>query len=228
MNNVTLYLAPAHFLKRRLVDAGFPEERIVVLPNMVRVADYGAVLRRGEYVGYSGGFMLNKGIDTLVSAARRTSLPVRLAGDYSRMPGVVKEAPPNVEFAGWLNPQQLLRFYRNARFLVVPSESYEVCPLVALEAMSNSLPVIASKVGGLPEIVDDGVTGLLFEPGNAEVLAQKMKLLWENPELCRRMGEAGREKARREYSEDVYYERLITVYRRAIALNNAGGTDQIA
>jgi len=65
-------------------------------------------------------------------------------------------------------------------------------------------------------MVEDGVTGLLFEPGNAEDLALKMNLLWENPGLCRRMGETGREKAAREYNEEVYYKRLIALYEKAI------------
>ena len=144
---------------------------------------------------------------------------MRLAGDYSRMPDTLKEAPPNVTFAGWLNRAQLVGFYRNARFSVAPSVCFETFGLVGAEAMSYGLPVIASKIGGLPEIVEDGVTGLLFEPGNAEELADKMKLLWDNPDLCRQMGQAGREKAMREYNEDVYYERLMAAYQRAIEVN---------
>ena len=73
-------------------------------------------------------------------------------------------------------------------------------------------------MGGLTELVEDGVTGLLFEPGNADELAKKMKLLWDNPDLCRKMGQAGREKAIREYSEDVFYKRLVAVYEMAIEL----------
>jgi glycosyltransferase involved in cell wall biosynthesis len=88
--------------------------------------------------------------------------------------------------------------------------------------MSHGLPVIASRIGGMPDIVEDGVTGLLFEPGNANDLAAKMRHLWDSPELCRRMGQAGREKAIREYSDDVYYERLMAVYLKAISLAKEG------
>ena len=125
-----------------------------------------------------------------------------------------------MEFAGFLDTQKMAAFYRNARFLVLPSKWFEVCPMVIIEAMSNGLPVIASRIGGIPEIVEDGVTGVLFEPGNSEDLAEKMKLLWENPELCRQMGTAGRKKAIREYGEDVYYRRLMDVYQRAIEMNH--------
>jgi glycosyltransferase involved in cell wall biosynthesis len=78
--------------------------------------------------------------------------------------------------------------------------------------------VIASRIGGLPEFVEDGVTGLLFEPGNAGELADRIRLLWDNPELCQRLGEAGRKKASREYNEQVYYQRLMSIYEQAVEL----------
>ena len=94
-----------------------------------------------------------------------------------------------------------------------------MCPLVISQAISHGLPVIAARIGGLPEIIEDGVTGLLFEPGNARDLANKIKLLWRNYDLCRKMGKAGYEKAIKELNEDVYYKRLMNVYEKAIEIN---------
>ena len=102
----------------------------------------------------------------------------------------------------------------------MPSTWLEPFGLVVVDAMSNGLPVVATNIAGPSEIVEDGVTGFLVEPGNSEDLASKTKLLWENPDLCRQMGRAGREKAIREYSEDVYYKRLMAVYKKAIEINN--------
>jgi glycosyltransferase involved in cell wall biosynthesis len=219
-DNVTLYVPPTEFVKRRAVDAGLPAERIVVVPNMISAPDSGTEASGdGEYIAYAGRISPEKGIATLLASVRRTGLPVRLAGDYSGMPEIVKTAPASAKFIGHLNRNQLNGFYRDARFLVVPSVWFEPFGLVVAEAMSRGLPVIASKMGGLPEIVEDGVTGLLFEPGNAEDLAEKMQLLWGSPNMCRQMGMAGREKAIREYSEDVYYKRLMVVYKKAIQVN---------
>ena len=86
------------------------------------------------------------------------------------------------------------------------------------EAMSHGLPVIASRIGGLGEFVEDGVTGLLFQPGNSQELAEKIRLLWANPELCRRLGDAGQQKARRELNGELYYQRLTAIYEQAIEL----------
>ena len=122
----------------------------------------------------------------------------------------------NAHFVGSFGRAEIAGFYQNARFLVVPSKWFEGCPLVISEAMSHGLPVIASRIGGLGEYVQDGVTGLLFEPGNSADLADKIRLLWTNPELCRRMGEAGQQKARQELNEDLYYKRLTAIYEQAI------------
>jgi glycosyltransferase involved in cell wall biosynthesis len=87
--------------------------------------------------------------------------------------------------------------------------------MILVEAMLQGRPVIASRLGGIPEIVEDGVTGLLFDAGNTDDLAEKIQHLWERPDLCRQMGEAGRVKALREYTPNTYYRRLMEVYQNA-------------
>lgn len=218
-DNVTLFVTPSECVRRHFLDAGFPEDRTLVIPNMTRIPDSAAAPSDGQYVAFAGRFSPEKGIGTLLQSARQVGYPVRLAGNPSAMPELVKSAPPNARFLGQMHGQQLVEFYRNARFVVVPSICFETCALVVIEAMTHGLPVIGSRIGGIPEQIDDGVTGLLFEPGNAEDLAEKMKLLWDNPDLCRQMGMAGREKAIREYSEDVYYTRLLDAYRKARKIN---------
>lgn len=218
-DNVTLYLPPSEFVRHKLIEAGFSKDRIIVVPNMVSLPDFEVEVSSGEYVAYVGRVSLEKGIETILAAAQQAGLTLHLAGDYSEMPEAMEGAPLNAQFMGQLNKDQLFGFYQNARFCVVPSICFDVSPHVAAEAMLNGLPIIASRIGGLPWIVDDGVTGLLVEPGNVKELAEKMKLLWENPDLCRQLGIAGRQKAVREYSEDVYYKRLMAVYEKAIKLN---------
>jgi glycosyltransferase involved in cell wall biosynthesis len=117
---------------------------------------------------------------------------------------------------GALERQELSEFYLKAKLVVVPSLCLETFCLVAAEAMSYGLPVIASGIGSLAELVENGINGFLFEPGNGIDLAKKIRTLWNSPELCQQMGEAGRKKALLEYTEDIYYKRLIKVYQRAI------------
>jgi glycosyltransferase involved in cell wall biosynthesis len=217
LDNVTVYTTPSEFVKRRLVNAGFPRERIVTMPPyMAPVPDSTGDVSSNEYVAYVGRITPEKGIETLLASARITELRVRIVGDYSQMPHAVMTAPPNVEFLGTLGHNELGQVYKHARFLVLPSIWIEAFGRVAPEAMGYGLPVVASNVGGIPEVVEDGVTGLLFEPGNPDDLARKMTQLWQDPGLCRQMGQAGRQKLIREYSEDAYYERLMAVYEDAV------------
>ena len=125
-------------------------------------------------------------------------------------------ATDNVEFVGRLDGEEMVSFYRGARGLVLPSTNYEMCPLVIGEAMSQGVPVIASDIGGIPELVNDGVTGLLFEPGHSGRLAEKIRQIDESPTLCRQFGEAGWETARNEFGEPKYLEELIGIYEQAI------------
>lgn len=220
LDNVTMYMCLTAFQRGRLIAEGFPAERMVVVPNMAEYVDGSAdAAARGEYVGYVGRVSPEKGVDTLVAAARRLKgIPFRAAGSVARMPSLPATATDNLAFVGHLQKAQLDSFHHGSRLLLVPSVCYEGFPSVIVEAMVRSKPIIASRIGGLPEIVDDGVTGLLFEPGNAEDLAEKIRYLWDRPDLCRQMGQAGREKVLRGYSPQRYYERLMGVYERAIAL----------
>ena len=102
----------------------------------------------------------------------------------------------------------------------MPSLCYETFGLILAEASLYGKPVVASRLGAMAEIVDDGKTGLLFDSGNAEDLARKIRTLWDDPELCRQMGQAGKEKALREYSPEKYYDRLMAVYEKAIKLDS--------
>jgi glycosyltransferase involved in cell wall biosynthesis len=115
-------------------------------------------------------------------------------------------------------PQEdLYAFYRGARFLVLPSVNYEMCPLVISEAMSHGIPVVASRIGGIPELVEHGGTGLLFDPGNARDLQTQIERLWHDARLCRELGRAAWEKAASEFNEHTYHTRLMCIYRLAMA-----------
>lgn len=219
--NVTLFIVLSEFTRCWLIDAGFRAEQVVVLPNMISVPETTVDPADGEYAAFSGRMSPEKGVSVLLTAATQVpNIPVQLAGDGPQSNLLLAQAPRNVIFGGWRGRTEITDFYRKARFVVVPSVWHEPFGMVAIEAMSHGLPVIASRRGGLPEIVDDGVTGLLFEPGDAVDLADKMAILWNDKELCRRMGFAGREKVIRKYSEDVYYMHLQTIYRQAIEICN--------
>ena len=217
-DNVTMYACLSEFQKQRLIDVGFATDQLAVIPNMTNVSEGDNKNVLGDYIGFIGRISPEKSIDTLISAAKiNNDIPFKAAGEYDLMPHLPEQAPDNFEFLGNIPNENTPAFYQNSRFIVLCSTWFEGFPMILVEAMMQGKPVIASRIGGIPEIVDDGVTGLLFEPGNADDLAKKICYLWNNPSVCKQMGQAGREKTLSQYSPEKYYQRLMAVYRKAIS-----------
>ena len=215
-DNVDMTIALNEFAKGRLLMAGFHPDRVAVLPNMAKISGAGRATGGEAYALFTGRMSREKGVATLLeAAAMQPEIPLRLAGDGPTLGEHSAAAPANARFLGQLSAEGMDSAYLGARFLVVPSHWFEGCPLVIVEAMSHGLPVIASRIGGLPELVEDGVTGFLFETGNSVELASKMGRLWHDAETCRRMGDAGRNHARRYLNRSVYWKRLQDIYDRA-------------
>jgi len=167
-DNVTAYACLTEFHKHKLIAAGFPEERIFVIPNMYDIqAEFPSPL--GDYVGFIGRVSHEKGIDILLECARLLpTIPFRIAGHYDYIP---KYIPSNVEFCGFLHGIALSNFRRQMRIAVMPSRWYETFGLILVEAAMHGKPVVATRLGAMAEIVDDGKTGFLFELGNTEKIS---------------------------------------------------------
>ena len=219
-DHVNHFICLSEFQSNILVKEGLPANRVTVLPNPVSFTVEISSNGNGEYVAYVGRISPEKDVQTLIAAARKLGdLQFKFAGDYHRVPEVIKQKPDNCEFLGNLNAEKIAKFYNNARMVVFATRCYEGFPTVLLEAMSHGLPIVCSRIGGLPEIVEDRKTGLLYEPGNADELANCIRTLWQNPELCQKLGEAGRRKAREEYDADRLLDRLLGIYEKVIREN---------
>jgi glycosyltransferase involved in cell wall biosynthesis len=218
-DNVTLFLALTEFFRKRLIAMGIEASRVRVLPNMVEIPPEDLESQLGDYVAFTGRLSPEKGVKTLLEAAARLPhVKVKIAGDGPCYKEYSSSAPPNVTFMGRLASDEINSFYRSARMLVLPSVWFEMCPLVLSEAMGHGLPIIASRVGGIPELVEDGRNGLLFEMGNAAELAERIERLWVADDLCLQYGRVGREKALRDYAERTFYDGLMGAYDCARAL----------
>jgi glycosyltransferase involved in cell wall biosynthesis len=224
-DNVNHFICLTNFQRDILVKEGLPPDKASVLanplsftPNAINAINpTNANNARNAYVAYVGRISPEKDILTLIGAARRLGdLQFKFAGDYQRMPEAIKQKPGNCEFLGQLNTEDIGQLYHNARMVVFPTRCYEGFPTVLLEAMSYGLPVVCSHIGGLPEIVDDGITGLLYEPGNVDELADRIRTLWQNSALCQKLGEAGLRKVREDYSAERLLDRLLEIYEKVI------------
>ena len=226
-SHVQMFVPPSACVKRRLVEAGIPADRIRVVPNTVGLPDTACDASRGSYVAFAGRLSAEKGADTFLRAAERLPhIPFRLAGEGDLHARLMEIAPTNVTFVGQLGRPELHDFYAGARMSVVPSVWEEAFGLVAAESMAFGIPVVASDIGALPEIIDRESTGMLFEPRNDEMLAEHIAALWSSPQRCRDMGMRGREKVQREYARDVYYKRILRVYHEVTGTNVDADTNE--
>jgi glycosyltransferase involved in cell wall biosynthesis len=216
---IDVFITSTNFMKTHLVNAGFKKEKFCVIPNAINSNKKIGQLPKDQYIAYVGRLSSEKGIEILLKAAKESGLPVKIAGKGPIEEKLKSQASMNVKFVGHLNGEKLIKFYKKAKFLVLPSICLEAFGLVIIEAMKEGLPVLASRIGGIPEIIDDGISGLLFEAGNAADLENKMTLLWNNNDLCRKFANAGRTKIGDEFSEETYYKRLMRAYSQAIESN---------
>jgi glycosyltransferase involved in cell wall biosynthesis len=210
--HVSQYIAPSEFTRQWLIEQlHLAPDRVTAISPAVTVPDEPvADPVAGQYVAYAGRFSPEKGIDTLIEAARIARLPLRLSRNENSL--VTANIPPDVTTVVTRDRSELLDFYRSARMLVLPSTWFETFALVGAEAMSHGVPVIASRFGAMAELLEDGVDGFLFEPRNPADLAAKITRLWNDPDLCRRMGAAAREKAVRLWRGERHAERLAELY----------------
>ncbi len=195
---------------------GLPGERISVVPNFSRQpAPLPARDRHGAL--YVGRLSEEKGVRLLLDAWRDVAFPLILMGDGPLAAELRASAPPHVRFLGPQPEEVVAEAMRRASFLVLPSLWFEMFPMTVLEAFSLALPVLASDVGSLAEIVQDEENGLLFAYKDRASLIAKARRLIEDPQLCTTLGaNAAREWARL-YSPEAGYANLMTLYDRVRA-----------
>ena len=216
---VDCYIVLTDFSRSRYVDFGFPEDKIRVKPNFVD-PDPGPRTGYGSYALFAGRLDPEKGIPTLLKAWLQMSHFHRLRilgdGQLRRETEAFAKVYPNVEFTGWLPHNSVFEHMKGARFVVFPSEWYENLPLVIIEAFASGVPVIASNLGAMKEVVEHGRTGLLFQPGDVDDLARTMALAWERPEYMNRLAQEARAEFEAKYTAEVSYRRLMEIYQEVI------------
>lgn len=165
---------------------------------------------------FVGDLVPDKGVHILLDAYRLLDNPPPLLLAGRPTPGIARMIPEGVQLVGALPHEQVLRLFRSARAVVVPSVWSDPCPTVVLEAMAAGRPVVAAASGGILDMVVDGATGLLVPPGDASALAQAITSILSDPQTARAFGIAGRDRAR-EFTVSAVVERIECMYASAIA-----------
>ena len=215
---VSQFISTSEFAKRKFVEAGFPESRIMVKPNFV-LDPGGPGMGGGEFV-FVGRLTPEKGVRTLLAAMPLTNPSVSLAivGDGPLEEEVRSAAARDsrIRYLGRISQKEVLDLLGGATALIFPSEWYETFGRVAAEAFARGTPVVAARIGAVAEIVEDGRTGVHFNPSDPEDLAQKLAWVRANPAEVALMRAAARQKFEEEYTAERNYALLSEAYNRAI------------
>lgn len=225
---VDRYIAPSEFMSSKLVGGGFPEDRVLVMRNFLPASRAAALARedggRSPYLLYFGRLSPEKGIGVLLEAFSRVAgglpagLRLKVAGTGPLEGELRGEADRlgiggRIDFVGFQSGEALDRLVREAAWSVVPSLWYENMPYSIVESLAAGTPVMGSALGGIPELVREGRTGLLFEPGDSRSLAEALlRAAGIADEGYRALAEAGRELVRGECSQDRYMNGLVGLY----------------
>ena len=211
-NMLDLFVAPSQFMKLKLAEYGMDETAITVLPNPVHIPPQPSIKENSvkPYFLFAGRLSEEKGIKQLVEAFKNLSYTLKIAGAGD---AVLNQNTENIEFLGFQNKESLEKLAAGARAVIVPSVCYENCPLSILEAYAQATPVIASDIGGIPELVNDGETGYLIPANDTEsIKAAAIQLMEMSEEDYEIMKQKSFKKAQEEYTEELHYRRLIDIY----------------
>jgi glycosyltransferase involved in cell wall biosynthesis len=208
------FIAPSPFAREWLIEhAGLPRETTAIFP-VVTVPSSAVDPATGAYVAFAGRLAPEKGIVTFVDAARRCDFPFKIARHVdSKVSAIVQDG---IEVVVTHGKDDLAQFYRGARVFVFPSLFFETFGIVAGESMSHGVPIVTSRFGAMQNLIEDGVSGLFFERGNAADLAEKLNRLWNDADLLRRLGNAARHRAVSLWRPERHFEITLAVYQRAM------------
>jgi glycosyltransferase involved in cell wall biosynthesis len=236
-DTVDIFISPSLFLKNKLEETGF-KKNIIHLPNFINLQKFKFDNRMShpddkKSIVYFGRLSHEKGLWTLLEASRSLkhdnigrNIEIKIIGDgpiRDELKELVKaDGINNVRFLGYLQGKELYQEINKSSVVVLTTECYENNPVSVLEAFALSKPVVGARIGGIPELVKDGETGITFEPGNPNDLSSKILHMINNPVKADEMGKNARELVELEFNAEKYYEKSIEIYKQLIYKYSTG------
>ncbi|MCA9730947.1 glycosyltransferase family 4 protein [candidate division KSB1 bacterium] len=219
-NLIDAFVALTEFHRSKFIQGGLPEEKIFVRANFTRPVQ----LDRqgpGDFVLFIGRLSKEKGLSTLINAWKSMpEIPLKIAGSGPMIECIAtrlhKERIKHIELLGFVNSKHRTELLARTRFLVVPSNWYEGMPTVVLEAFAAGIPVLASRIGSLAEMIRDGENGCLFEPMHEPDLCEKTRSLYKDVEKLQELGRAGKATFERLYTPHAGYSSLMKLYENVL------------
>lgn len=209
-NDTDAFVCPSQFMADKMVQGGFDKSKITTLCNFIDIEKYKRTdnYHKGDYYAYVGRLSHEKGVKTLIEAANL--LPYRLVviGGGPLMDELKTVAHDNVEFVGFKQWDDIKRLVGGARFSVIPSEWYENNPLSVIEAECLGTPVLGARIGGIPELIREGKTGMTFTSKDAKDLKDKIQQMWDATFDYKQIADESMQR----YNAEEYYKNIMGIY----------------
>ena len=218
-HNVDLFICPSQYMKRQLVAGGFPQEKIRVNHYGIDPHTIESRLDHDAYFLFVGRLSEEKGIETVIRVAKMIpDVKFKIVGRGPQMNRLhrLAEGLTNVDFVGFRQGEELAALYQGAMAVLLPSRVHENFPLAVLEAMASGKPVIASHVGGVPEIVEDRVNGLLVAPADLHGWVEAIMRLAYDEEFRLSLARVARSTIEHRFQLDDHYRRLMAIYQEVL------------
>lgn len=221
-DKIDFIITPSEFYREKLIEDGISKEKIEAIHNFINIEEYNIEKKDEGYGLYFGRLSKEKGILNLMEAIKNLKDGVLyIAGEGPEKENIIKFINENklqerVRLLGFLDSCKIKQYVANSRFVVVPSIWYENCPYSILETLAIGKPIIGSKIAGIPELIDDNMSGLLYEYNNVEKLTEKMNILYENQSLANQLGENAKKIAQQKYSKEKYYNKINDIYNKVL------------
>jgi len=204
------FVCPSKFIAEKMKQGGFDEKKLIPLCNFIdiekckRTDDY----RKGDYYCYVGRLSHEKGVKTLIEAANQLRYKLVVIGGGPLMDELKAIAHDNIEFVGFKQWDDIKQLVGKARFSVIPSEWYENNPLSVIEAECLGTPVLGARIGGIPELIDEGKTGMTFTSKDVNDLKDKIQQMWSTSFDYRQIAQESMQR----YNAEEYYSNIMQVY----------------
>lgn len=205
------FICPSSFMKTKMIKGGFDEIKLQTLLHFINNKKITGKIAESKdnYYCYIGRISSEKGIETLIQAAIDLPYKLKIIGSGPLEDKITSSLSENIEFLGHKSWEEIKSILGNARFLVTPSECYEVLGLSGLEALCLGVPILGANIGGIPELIKNRENGILFESGNVEDLKTKIQEMFTLEFDYKTIAE----NAQNSYNQENYYQQLMKIYK---------------
>jgi glycosyltransferase involved in cell wall biosynthesis len=209
-------VVPSRFFLEKFVEWGWSRDQFAYIPNYIDALQFSPNPEPGSFFLYLGRLAPEKGLATLMRAAKLARVKLKVAGSgplESELHALQGELDGDVEFLGFRSGEDLHALIREARAVVLPSEWYENAPMSVLESFASGTPVIGAGIGGIPELIEDGETGWCFESGNISELTEALRAVQQMPNSAvEQIGKAARALVEQRFNPEGYVSSMLTLY----------------